>query len=83
MEILHNIQASTVGDVGSGISRIYAALDGRQEDHLSRMIDVVSINGNVPIVILIDSRSIHSYIASNIVERCYLKKSKLEVTRLI
>ena len=47
------------------------------------MIEKVGKISNVPIVIMIGSRAIHSYIAPNIVERCYLKKRKIETTILV
>ena len=80
---LHNIQeASNVGDVGGSVQRIYAALDGRQVDHQSRMIEVASKIANKTITILIDSRNRNSYISPNPVEKCHLKKSKLEIESL-
>ena len=47
------------------------------------MIKVLGKIANVPIDILIDFGSIHSYIAPNIVERCHLKKSELESVSLM
>ena len=47
------------------------------------MINVGSKIANKTIVILIDSRSRNSYIAPNLVEKCHLKKSKLEIASLV
>jgi len=39
--VVHNLQeASTVGDVGRSLHRINAALDGRQADHQSSMVEI-------------------------------------------
>ena len=81
---IHNIQeASNVGDVGGSVQSIYATLDGKQADHQSRMIEVAGNISNKTITILIDSRASNSYISPNIVEKCHLKKSKLQTTSLV
>jgi hypothetical protein len=68
MGSVHNIQeASTVGDVGRSIPRIYAALDDRQAEHKSHMIEVAGKIASKPMAILIDSGASHSYIAPNMV----------------
>ena len=57
---INNIQeASTVGDVGRSIPRIYVTLDGGESHYQSRMIEVAGNIYNVPIFILIDSIYIH------------------------
>jgi hypothetical protein len=38
---------------------------------------------NASVSILIDSREIHSYIAPDLVEQCYLKKSKHDKSWLV
>ena len=81
---LHNIQeASIVGDVGGSVKRIYATLEGRKVDHQSWMIEVAGKIANKTITILIDSGASNSYISPNIVEKCHLKKSKLEATSIV
>ena len=81
---IHNIQeASTIGDVGGSVQRIYTTVDGRQDDHQSQMIEVSSKIANKTISILIDYGARNSYISPNLVEECHLKKSKLETTSLI
>ena len=47
------------------------------------MIEVAGKITNKTIGILIDSGASNSYIAPNIVEKCHLKKSKLEITSLV
>jgi hypothetical protein len=58
------------------MSRIYAALDNRQANYQSHMIEVEGKIDNQHITILIDSEDSHSYIDPNIVERFKLKKCK-------
>ena len=55
---------------------IYAALDHRQEDHQSNMIEVECMIHNQSISILINSGASHSYIDPNLVERMHLGKCK-------
>ena len=62
--------------VARAIPRIYAALEDRQEDHQSIMVEVV---GNIVeqfVSILIDPGSMHSYITPRVVENCTFKKVK-------
>ena len=47
------------------------------------MIEVASKVSLKTITILIDSGASNSYIAPNLVEKCHLKKSKLETTSLV
>ena len=62
----HNIQEEdTVENATRGMPRIYAALDHRQEDHQSNMIEVEGMIHNQSISILIDSGASHSYIDPN------------------
>jgi hypothetical protein len=77
---MHNIQeATTVEDMG----RIYAALEDRQAEYQSNMIEVEGKIINHPVSILIDSREIHCYIDPKIVDRLHLEKSKLEKSSLV
>ena len=62
-------------DMGGRMPRIYEALDNKQVEYQSRMIEVEGNIDNHPIEILIDSRAIHSYINSNIVEIFHLQRS--------
>jgi hypothetical protein len=74
----HNIQeAETMEeDMEGGMPRIYAALDNKQVEYQSPMIEVEGKINNNPITILIDCGAIHSYIKSNIIERFHLQRSK-------
>jgi hypothetical protein len=63
-------------DMGGNMPRIYAALDNKQAEYQSPMIEVEGKIDNQPIQILIDSGDSHSYINSNVVERFHLQMSK-------
>jgi hypothetical protein len=77
MEILHNIKKEeTIEDMGKNMPRIYAALDNRQEDYKSHMIEVEGKLDNQPTAILIDFGINHSYIDPKLIEIVKLKKSK-------
>jgi hypothetical protein len=56
--------------------RIYAALDNKQVEYQSHMIEVEGKIDNQPIAILIDSGASHSYIDPNLVERFHLQRRK-------
>ena len=65
-----------MGQVAREIPRIYAALEDRQADHQSV---VVELAGNIveqSVSILIDPGSTHSYINPRLVEICAFKKVK-------
>jgi predicted aspartyl protease len=84
MRTVHNIQeVDTVEDMGRSMPRIYAALDNRQADYQSHMIEVEGKIDNHPIAILIDSGASHSYIDPNMVERFKLKRCKHEKSWLV
>jgi hypothetical protein len=77
MRIIHNVQQDdTVEDMGRSMPRIYVALDNKQEEYQSHMIEVEGKIDNQPIAILIDSGAIHSYIDPNIVEIFHLQRRK-------
>jgi hypothetical protein len=80
VKTLHNIQeAMTVGDMG----RIYAALNDRQAEYQSNMIEVEGKIINQPVAILINSNEIHCYIDPKIVDRLHLEKIKLGKASLV
>jgi hypothetical protein len=80
VKIVHKIQeAKTVKDMG----RIYAALNDRQAEYQSNMIEVEGKIINQPIAILIDSEESHYYIDPKIVDRFHLEKSKLGKESLV
>ena len=71
----YNIQeAETVGQVARAVPRIYAALEDRQEDHQSTVVEVAGKIVEQSISILIDLGSSHSYITPRVVEVCAFKK---------
>ena len=73
----YNIQeAETVGQVAREIPRIYAALEDRQEDHQSTVVEVAGNIVEQSISILIEPGSTHSYITPRVVEICSFKKVK-------
>jgi hypothetical protein len=52
---VHNLQeASTIGDIGRNIHKINAALDGRQADHQSTIVEIEGKIHNIKVSILID-----------------------------
>ena len=74
----HNVQqVATLEDMGRNISRIYAALDKKKSYFESHMIEVEGKINDQTIVILIDSKSSHSYLYSKMVERFQFPRSKL------
>ena len=56
--------------------RIYAALEDRQADHQSMMVEVAGKIVEQYLYVLIDPSSTHSYITPRVVERCAFKKVK-------
>ena len=73
----HNIQEEdTVENAARGMPRIYAALDHRQADHQSHMIEFEGMIHNQSISILFDSGASHSYIDPSLVERLHLERCK-------
>jgi predicted aspartyl protease len=65
-------------DMGSRMPRIYAALDNKQVEFQSHMIEVEGMINNQPFTILIDSGASHSYIDPRVVESLHLSRSKHE-----
>ena len=73
----YNVQeAETVGQVARAVPRIYAALEDRQVDHQSTIVEVVGKIAKQSVSILIDLGSTHNYITLKIVEICAFKKLK-------
>jgi hypothetical protein len=63
VRVVHNVQqAEIVEDMGSRIPRIYAALENKQLEFQSHMIEVEGMINNHAFTILIDSGASHSYI---------------------
>jgi hypothetical protein len=73
MRTIHNIQeAKKMKDMGRNMPMIYAALQNKQAEYQSPMIELEGKIDNQPIAILIDFGVSHSYINSNIVEIFHL-----------
>ena len=77
--IVHNVQQDkTLEDMGSRMPMIYAALDNKQVEFQSHMIEVEGMINIRPLITLIDSRAIHSYVDPRVVESFLLSRSKHE-----
>jgi predicted aspartyl protease len=72
-----------VEDLGSRMLRIYVALDNKQAEFQSHMIEVEGMINNRPLVILIDSGASHSYVDPRVVEGLHLMRSKHEKSWLV
>ena len=80
----YNIQeAETVGQVARVVPRIYAALEDRQADHQSTMVEVTGMIVEQSISILIDPGSTHSYIYPIVVDICACKKLNIQKIMVI
>ena len=74
---VHNVQeAETVGQVARTIPRIYAALEDRQADHQSTVVEVEGKIAEQYVYVLIEPGYTHSYITPRIVEICAFNKLK-------
>jgi hypothetical protein len=71
-------QVETVEDMGSRMPRIYQALDNKQADYKSHMIEVEGMIKNQPFTILVDTGASHNYIDPRVVESFHLIRSKHE-----
>jgi hypothetical protein len=84
MNTLHSIKKEeAIEDVGKRILSIYAALENRQADYQSHMIEVEGKIDNQPITILFDCGASHIYIDPKLVEIFKLKKFKHEKSWLL
>ena len=63
--------------------RIYAALDNKQDEYLSHIIELEGMINNHGFTILIDSGDSHSYIDPRVVENLQLSRSKHENSWLV
>ena len=68
--------AETMGQVARVVPRIYAALEDRQADHQSTVVEVAGMIVEQSVSILIDPGSTHSYITPRVVEIFSFKKDK-------
>jgi hypothetical protein len=79
VRVVHNVQqVETVEDMGSRMPRIYIALDNKQDEYQSHMIEVEGMINHHAFTILIDSGASHSYIDPRVVESLQLSRSKDE-----
>jgi hypothetical protein len=75
--VVHNVQqVELVEDMGRYVPRIYAALENKQEEYQSHMIEVEGMIKHQTIVILINSGASHSYIDPKMVESLQFPRSK-------
>ena len=78
MRDFHNVQqVETMEDISRNIPRIYAALDNKQDEFQSHMMEVEGKINDQPIDILIDSGASHSYLDPKMVERFHLPRRNL------
>ena len=80
---VHIIQEeATVGDVANEMTRINAALENRQADHQTSMVEIEGMIQNKPNFILIDPGASLRYVPS-IAERCNLQLKNFEKPWLV
>jgi hypothetical protein len=72
-----------MGDMGRSLHRINAAIDGRQDNHQSSVVEIEGKIHDTRISILIDPRATLSYITLDIVESNKLKKQKHKKSSLV
>jgi hypothetical protein len=72
-----------VEDMGSRMPKIYVALDNKQVEFQSHMIEVEGMINNRPLIILIDSGASHSYVDPRLVEILRLSRRKHEKSWLV
>jgi hypothetical protein len=74
---VHDVQqAETVEDMGRIVPRIYVALDNKQAEYHSHMIEVEGMINKQTIAILIDVGASHNYIDPKMVESLHFTRSK-------
>jgi hypothetical protein len=84
VRVVHNVQQEEiVEDIGSRVPRIYAALDKKQDEFQSHMIEVEGMINNHVFNILIDSGASHSYVDPRVVESLQLSRSKHGKSKLV
>ena len=65
-----------VGEIGKNFDRINAALEDRQADHQSAIVEIEGTISNHTIFVLIDSGATLSYIYLSMVELCQLIRER-------
>jgi hypothetical protein len=77
VRVVHHVQQEeTVDDMGIRVPRIYAALDNKQDEFQSHMIEVKGMINYHALTILIDSGASHCYVYPKVVEIFQLPRSK-------
>ena len=74
--VLHNLQEYPMVEDIARTQGIYAALDGRQEDHQATMVEIEGKILNTSISIMIDPSACRSYVSPKVVDECNLGKVK-------
>jgi len=64
----------TIRDIGQSVSRIYVALDNRQEDHQASIIEIDGKLCDQVVSILTDPGSNYSYVSPDLVDKCGFNK---------
>ena len=76
---VHSIQeAVIVGDMARSIPRISVALENRQEDHKTSMVEIEGMIKIQPLSMLIDRVASLSYISHRIAKLCKLVPKKFD-----
>ena len=73
-QIYSSQESQTIGDVSQSIPWIYAAVDNRQVEHQSSIIEMEGKLHDQVVYILIDIGSNYSYISPDLVDKCFLCK---------
>jgi hypothetical protein len=82
--VVHNVQqVETMDGMDSRMERIYVALENKQAEFQSHMIEVEGMIKNQPFIILIDSGASHSYVDPRVVESLHLSRRKHEKSWLV
>ena len=71
--VLRDREATIVNDITRNIPTINAALENRQVEHQSSMVDMEGKISDQFVTILIDSGASLSYISPQVVEKCKLR----------
>ena len=81
---IHTIQEEmTVGELARTMPRINAALENRQEEYQTSIVEVEGTINHTPKAILIDPGASLSYIRPQIVEKCKLSVEKIKNSWLV
>jgi hypothetical protein len=84
VRFFHNVeQAEIVEDMGKSVTMIYAALDIKQAEFQSHMIEVEGMINDHAFTILTDSGPSHSYIDPKVVEELQFPRCKHEKSWLV